>query len=300
MASLYHYTDESVLEALSATPELAFFIKHCTCTVIVYNDKKIQLSEYCVIISHFNLGPKYPEYCEKSDSEALFSYARLISTQLRTMSIDTSKLVRQPNETPILPKWLQNTLYIGAIIGIKYICSTIGSKIDLPDFGGDNSNNGSDINLGNGFDGGNFGDSNGFVGVGIGDSNGFDGGGFGDGNGSDGGGLGDGNGFVGVGLNDGYGNGFGGDGLDGGDGGIDIRGFAFQGKHFDGYVDLNKTISVPTMGGGGNDTLHVYRKHGSSTIFLSDGDCYPVPILGHVWIKVGSHKFEVSKIKSKL
>lgn len=82
--------------------------------------------------------------------------------------------------------------------------------------------------------------------------------------------------------------------------GDSYSGLTFEGKHYDGFEDLNKTITVPVMGGGGNDTLHVYKKIGSNTIYVTDGSCYPVSISGHEWIKVGSHNFKVSNIKSKL
>lgn len=263
--TLWYYTPDSVFKALGSTPELAHFI-HSFGTRN-YMNKEIHSVETCVgthlMIYHFNRGFTFPEIIEQEDSEALFSYARLISTQLRALSLDTSKLVKKPKEEPLLPKWLENTIKIGAKVGIKYLCATIGAKIDLPDWGGDNSNDVPDYDFGDGF-GGSFDNGDGID--------------FGD---------------------DGFG--FGDDGYDDGDDGFDIVGISFQGKHFDGFEDQHKQISVPIMGNNNSSAkLHVYKKLGSSTIYVSDGTCYPVSIAGHEWITVGSHKFDVSKIKSKL
>jgi len=255
--TLWYYTPDSVFKALGSTPELARFI-HDIYGKRKYMNKEITLAGTHLTIYHCNSGFIFPQIEEYEDSEALFSYARLISSQLRAMSLDTSKLVKKPKEEPLLPKWLENTLKVGAKVGIKYLCATIGAKIDLPDWGGDNSNDVPDFDFGDGFDGG----------------DGFD---FGD------------DGFD-----------FGDNEFDSGDDGFDIGGISFQGKHFDGYEDLDKTISVPIMGGSGNGKLHVYKKLGSSTIYVSDGSCYPVSTAGHNWITVGSHKFEVSKILSKI
>lgn len=245
--NLWQFTPESVLKALRSTPELAYYINNCY-SFKNYKNKEIHLAEDSIWIFHSNIGASYPESLEKTDADALFSYAKLISNQLRTLSLDTSKLVKKPKEAPLLPKWLEDTLKVGAKVGIKYLCAVIGAKIDFPDFGGDNSNNSPD-----------FGDVDG----------GFD--------------VGD-------------------DGYDfGGDDGFDVDGIAFQGKHFDGYEDLRKQIDVPIMGDSNSTAkLHVYKKLGSSTIYVSDGTCYPVSTAGRDWITVGSHKFEVSKIKSKV
>lgn len=257
--SLCYYTKDSILKALSSTPDLASYLTNID---IYYNNKKISLWEFSdhssLWIFHEGMGLLYPEIMEREEAETLFSYAKLISSQLRALSLDTSKLVKKPKEEPLLPPWLEKTLKIGAKVGIKYLCASIGAKIDLPDWGGDNSNDVPDFDFGDGFDGG----------------DGFD---FGD------------EGFD-----------FGDNGFDSGDDGFDIGGISFQGKHFDGYEDLDKTISVPIMGGGGNGKLHIYKKIGSSTIYVSDGSCYPISTAGHNWITVGSHKYEVSKILSKV
>lgn len=79
-----------------------------------------------------------------------------------------------------------------------------------------------------------------------------------------------------------------------------IDGLAFQGKKFSGFIDKNKIISVHSMGGGPSFALHVYVKNGTNSICVSDGYCEPVPLIGHNWITVGSHNFDIADIKRKL
>lgn len=264
---LGYYTKDSILKAFSSTPELAVFLT--SPNGFYYNNKKILpwsfSNKSSLWIFHEDTS-YYPEIMEREEAEILFSYARLISTQLRALSLDTSKLVKKPKEEPLLPKWLENTLKIGAKVGIKYLCASIGAKIDFPDFGGDNSNNvpdfDGDFNFGGDIDiDGDF-DFNGGVDLDsdldIDDDNDFD------------------SGSV-------------------------FDQIAFHGKHFDGFNDLHKQINVPIMGASNfSATLHVYKKAGSNTIYVSDGSCYPVSTAGRSWITVGSHKFDVSKIKAKL
>ena len=77
-------------------------------------------------------------------------------------------------------------------------------------------------------------------------------------------------------------------------------GVSFGGRSYSGFIDLDRTISVPVMGGGGNSPLHLYKKLGSSIIYVSDGSCTPVSTSGSSWISVGSHNFKISDIKSKI
>lgn len=71
-------------------------------------------------------------------------------------------------------------------------------------------------------------------------------------------------------------------------------------KGFSGFIDKHKTIRVEIMGGGGMDSLEIYSKPGSNAVWASDGTCTPVCLSGHSWVKIGSHKFNVSDIMKRL
>lgn len=77
-------------------------------------------------------------------------------------------------------------------------------------------------------------------------------------------------------------------------------GVSFEGKQYNGYIDENHKIVVPIMGGDSYETLYVYSKPGSNSIYVTDGFCQPVKATGNDWIKVGSHKFKVRDIKNKI
>ncbi len=72
------------------------------------------------------------------------------------------------------------------------------------------------------------------------------------------------------------------------------------GKTPEGFIDQHKTVDVKIMGNDNKGKLHILKKTGSSSIWVSDGNCRPVCLNGHVWVEVGSHRYMVSDILKKV